>query len=50
MAEKKFERYSEEVCAVIIEPLLQASAGMRIYPPLYLKKLRELAINIMSFL
>lgn len=41
-AEKKFERYSEEVCAVIIEPLLQASAGMRIYPPLYLKKLREL--------
>ncbi|WP_295158809.1 adenosylmethionine--8-amino-7-oxononanoate transaminase [uncultured Brachyspira sp.] len=41
-AERKFEMYGEEICAVIIEPLLQASAGMRIYPPLYLKKLREL--------
>ena len=41
-AEKKFEKYADETCAVIIEPLLQASAGMRIYPPLYLKKLREL--------
>ena len=41
-AEKKFEMYGEETCAVIVEPLLQASAGMRIYPPLYLKKLREL--------
>ena len=41
-AEKKFEKYSDEICAVIVEPLLQASAGMRIYPPLYLKKLREL--------
>ena len=41
-AEKKFKEYGEETCAVIVEPLLQASAGMRIYPPLYLKKLREL--------
>ncbi|EKV58018.1 adenosylmethionine--8-amino-7-oxononanoate transaminase [Brachyspira hampsonii] len=41
-AQKKFEKYADETCAVIIEPLLQASAGMRIYPPLYLKKLREL--------
>ena len=41
-AEKKFEKYSDEICAVIVEPLLQASAGMRIYPPLYLKKLREI--------
>ena len=41
-AEKKFKEYGEETCAVIVETLLQASAGMRIYPPLYLKKLREL--------
>ena len=27
---------------MIVEPLLQGSAGMKIYPPLYLKKLREL--------
>lgn len=41
-AEKAFERYAEETAAVIVEPLLQGSAGMRIYPALYLKKLREL--------
>ncbi len=32
----------EEICAVIIEPLVQCAAGMKIYPPVYLKKLREL--------
>ena len=26
-----------ETCAIIVEPLLQGSAGMRIYPPVYLK-------------
>ena len=41
-AEKAFEQYAEETCAIIIEPLLQGSAGMRIYPALYLKKLRVL--------
>ena len=41
-AQRCFERYAEETCAVIVEPLLQGSAGMRIYPPLYLKKLRAL--------
>lgn len=41
-AEKAFERYADETAAVIVEPLLQGSAGMRIYPALYLKKLREL--------
>lgn len=41
-AEKKFEKYANSVCAMIVEPLLQGSAGMRIYPPLYLKKLRSL--------
>ena len=41
-AEKVFAEHAEETAAVIFEPLLQGSAGMRIYPPLYLKKLRKL--------
>ena len=41
-AEKAFAEYGHETCAMIIEPLIQGSAGMKIYPPLYLKKLREL--------
>ena len=41
-AEKMFEKHAEETCAMIVEPLVQGSAGMRIYPPVYLKKLRKL--------
>lgn len=41
-AEEQFEKYGNETSAIIIEPLLQGSAGMKIYPPLYLKKLREI--------
>ncbi len=41
-AEKMFEEYGNETAALIIEPLLQGSAGMRVYPALYIKKLREL--------
>lgn len=41
-AEKDFEKYGNETCALLVEPLLQGSAGMKVYPPLYLKKLREL--------
>ncbi|MCM1265460.1 MAG: adenosylmethionine--8-amino-7-oxononanoate transaminase [Candidatus Gastranaerophilales bacterium] len=41
-AEKTFEQYGEETCAMLVEPLLQGSAGMKIYPPLYLTKLRAL--------
>ena len=41
-AKKQFEKFGAETAAIIIEPLLQGSAGMKIYPPLYLKKLREL--------
>lgn len=41
-AEKAFVDYGEETCGIIVEPILQGSAGMRIYPPLYLKKLRKL--------
>lgn len=41
-AEEAFAKYGEETCAMIVEPLLQGSAGMRMYPPLYLTKLRAL--------
>ena len=41
-AEEAFEKFGNEVCALIVEPLLQGSAGMKIYPPLYLKRLRKL--------
>ena len=41
-AEKSFEKYGNETAAILVEPLLQGSAGMKIYPPLYLKKLREI--------
>ena len=41
-AEKTFEKYGDETCAMLVEPLLQGSAGMKIYPPLYLTKLRAL--------
>ncbi|MFO7570657.1 MAG: adenosylmethionine--8-amino-7-oxononanoate transaminase [Smithellaceae bacterium] len=34
--------HADEICAVIIEPLVQCAAGMKIYPPVYLKKLRAL--------
>lgn len=40
--EKQFEKYGVETCAILVEPLLQGSAGMKIYPALYLKKLREI--------
>ena len=31
----------EEVCAVIVEPLIQCAGDMRMYDPVYLSKLRE---------
>lgn len=42
-AEKAFETYGHETVAVIVEPILQGAAGMRIYPPEYLRRLRALA-------
>lgn len=43
--EQLLEERHDEVCAVIIEPLIQAAAGMKIYPPIYLKKLRDFCTN-----
>lgn len=39
--EKTLEQYSGQVCAVIIEPLVQCAGGMRMYDPVYLRLLRE---------
>ena len=41
-AEKAFQKHAHKTCAIILEPLLQGRAGMRIYPAEYLKKLRKL--------
>ncbi len=35
-------RREEEVAAVIVEPLVQGAAGMRVHPPGYLRAVREL--------
>ncbi len=41
-AEEAFAKHAKETAAIIVEPILQGCAGMRIYPALYLKKLRQL--------
>ena len=40
--EKLFEARHSEIAAMIVEPLVQGAAGMRMYPAEYLKKLRTL--------
>lgn len=40
--EEGLAQQADEICAVIIEPLVQAAAGMLLAPPGYLRKLREL--------
>jgi len=40
--ERLVAREHEQIAGIIVEPLVQCAAGMRIYPPIYLKKLRQL--------
>ena len=40
--EKMVLQNHQEICGIIIEPLIQCAAGMKIYPPAYLRRLREL--------
>lgn len=37
-----FDRHPGEICAVIVEPLLQCAGGMRMHHPAYLRRMREL--------
>ncbi|MFJ7405499.1 MULTISPECIES: adenosylmethionine--8-amino-7-oxononanoate transaminase [unclassified Lysinibacillus] len=40
--EEELIMHHKEITAVIIEPLIQAAAGMKMYPVIYLRRLREL--------
>ena len=37
-----FDRHAGEVCAVILEPLVQCAGGMRMHHPAYLRRVRQL--------
>jgi len=47
--EEVMERNQEKVAAIIIEPLIQAAAGMIVFPPGYTQRVRELAAKYHIF-
>ena len=40
--ERVLDFHAEEIAAVIVEPLVQGAAGIRVHPPGYLRRVREL--------
>jgi adenosylmethionine---8-amino-7-oxononanoate aminotransferase len=48
--ERVLDLHGEEVAAVIVEPLVQGAAGMRVQPPGYLRRVRELCDRHGAFL
>lgn len=48
--EELFERFSDRIAAVIVEPLVQGAAGMVMHPPGFLAGLRQLADRYGIFL
>ncbi|MBI5181582.1 MAG: adenosylmethionine--8-amino-7-oxononanoate transaminase [Nitrospirae bacterium] len=41
-AEEIIKKYADTTAALIIEPIVQGAAGMLVFPPKYLKKIRDL--------
>ena len=41
-ARELFEQHGDEICAMVVEPLVQAAAGMLTYDPAFLSELRSL--------
>lgn len=41
--ERELEAHAARTAAIVLEPLVQGASGMRIYPPAYLVRARELA-------
>ncbi|OAG28450.1 adenosylmethionine--8-amino-7-oxononanoate transaminase [Thermodesulfatator autotrophicus] len=48
--EEILKEHHGEICAVIVEPLMQGAGGILIYPAAYLKKLREITRRYKVFL
>lgn len=44
-AKETFQKHGNDLAALIVEPLLQGAAGMRIYPVKYLQGLKELCLK-----
>lgn len=45
-----FEKFHQEVCGIVLEPLVQGAAGMLMYHPIVLKKIRQLCNHYNIFM